>query len=207
MELGEKIARYTEAVGIKPCESCKQRAAALNEIGRRGVIQGGLLALFLFKESVLKAAWQIVGEVPPVTVDAALALVRQLNTVAVTQRFKSKTETYPTQKTLLTGEDGLISHKEHFKPGTLAYAWMSRVNFHSDEILPGWILDYVLVDEGKGYRLILKGKLITLATDEAAVIYEADTPAEIPKAKSLRHAGDFPQSQPYDKFASKATQR
>jgi hypothetical protein len=170
---------------------------------RRLFVRNGLLFLFALVISGIDVVGQNSHLETSVSVDAALGLVRQMNTIATTFRFKSKTNTFPTEQQLMTGPDGLVSLKGQFKPGSSGYEWMSKVNFSSDEVLPGWKLDYYLAGSGKEYCLILTSKVITLATDEEVVIYEAVTPPETPKAASLKRAAEFPNSQPYNKFVGK----
>ena len=121
-------------------------AAGSAGVSRRFAIKSGICALLTTKAPPLNAIWQLTAEPQSAPVDAALALVRQLNTIATTHRFKSKTSTYPTQKELLTGEEGLKTYLNRFKPGTPGYPWMVQVNLDSDQILPGWWLDYDLVN-------------------------------------------------------------
>jgi hypothetical protein len=213
MLLGDRIKEATSALGVKPCTSCEERAAMLNLIGRnrRGFIANAALLLFVGKNALLDAAWQLAGATPPVSVEAARGFVQQFNTTQLVwyfnnQRHASLDEAY----------QEIIKHKEHFKPGTGAYSWMSRFNPFSKEVLPGWTIDFVQVQAGyprwlndkdevnDGYRLILRGDRHTIITDEDMVVYQAKTPETVPAAASLQNARDFPGAVPFDLFKDDA---
>ena len=147
------------------------------------------------KNSTLRLIWQATGALPPVGVPEAAAFLRQFNTVQTAWyiehgKHATKDEAF--------GE--IIKHREHYKPGTLGYAWMSRLNLFSDEVLPGWVMDFVNTNEGQisgrtlatGYRLILGSERYTLITDESVGLYQALTKPDQPKAKDLKSAKDFP---------------
>ncbi len=114
-----------------------------------------------------------------------LGFVRQSNAIQLSWFYENGS--YASREDLL-GSKGIQAHREHFVPGTLAYAWMSRMNFFSDAVLPGWTLDFAIITtkyprnlRGKdgpipinnGYRLIMYGKDYTFVTDEVGIIYRA----------------------------------
>jgi len=205
--LGDVIAKATEAFGVKPCGRCKRRAEALNEIGRRGLIKGSILALFMMKESVLRAAWQAAGGDTTLHPHYVIGFVRQFGTFATTMAFNQETESFGAFPSLDEIFKRFIEHKEHFKPGTLAYEWMSRLNFFTpNEPLPGWRLDYATIAPN-GFRFTLSSKKYTFALDEDAIIYEAVTPDVLPRAKDLRSAAEFPGATECTQFKHEESRR
>lgn len=208
--LSDKIKQVTSAVGIEPCSGCEKRAATLDEWQRRGFIKTGALALIGLKNSTLKLAWLAAGKTLPVSVLEALSLVRMINTVQVV--WHSKHGKHASREEVLAE---ILTHVEHFKLGTVAYAWLSRLTPLASEVLPGWTLDYASVSEGyprrvnpgdadwvvnDGYRLVLKNDAYSFVSDEAAVIYRAKTPTEVPAAASMERAAVFPGAVPYTQF-------
>lgn len=130
--------------------------------------------------------------------------MRQSNAIQLSWFYENGS--YASREDLL-GSKGIQAHREHFVPGTLAYAWMSRMNFFSDAVLPGWTLDFAIITtkyprnlRGKdgpipinnGYRLIMYGKDYTFVTDEVGIIYRARTPENPPVASALDDAASFP---------------
>jgi hypothetical protein len=192
----------TALTGKEPCEGCKRRAALLNEIGRRGFLKGGTFAVSLAKNTMLKGLWHLAGAQIPASMPEALAFIRQSNTFQLQLFYR--TGLYAPLNDLFKE---IIAHREHFKPGTLGYAWMSQLNFFSDEVLPGWMLDFALISEGyprslpgydgpidvnNGYRLVLRGTVYSFVTDELGIIYRASTLENAPSASSLGAASSFP---------------
>lgn len=133
------------------------------------------------------------------------ALIRQLGT-KLAMLFEAN-GVYPSQADMLTGPNGLVIHKEHFQPGTLAWEWMSKVNFFSDEIMPGWKLGYFLVDGGSGFRLVIAGTDYTVITDEHGVIYQAPTPAQGTGLDVTIPASQFQGAAPYNQFKDNSVLR
>lgn len=199
--LGDVIKDATKAVGIKPCEGCQKRAEALNRLSRRGILKSGALALFGLKNSTLMWLWEQAGATVPVSVDLALGLVRQLNTIqAVLKGFAGA---YGTQHILLTDPvHGIVSFVPRLNtdtfPGDWIYEWLSRVDFSSNNVLPGWVLDFVLMNDG--YRLILNGPQDVLITDETGVIYRAPITQNAPKAVQLTNAKSYPNGVPHNLY-------
>jgi len=207
MLLGEGIKKVTSALGIAPCKSCQERAEMLNQLSRRGVLKSLAIAPFLVKNTILKLVWQAAGKTPPLSVAAVLGFLRSLNNAQILLHFKN-------------GQFGAVedvlgavaSHREHYKPGTGPYEWMSRFNPFSDEVLPGHFLDYALITAGyprvlsderkvqNGYRVVLRGEHYTFITDEETVIYMTVTPEQAPPASSLPSAREFPGATPFGTF-------
>lgn len=202
-QLGTRLSDViTGLTGKEPCEGCKRRAALLNEVGRRGFLRGALFAASLAKNTTLKGIWYLAGASTPVGMLEALAFIRQSNTLQVVLFYRNGS--YASRNDLFRE---IIAHREHFVPGSLGYAWMSQVNFFSDNVLPGWILDFANTSEGyprnmpgddgpipvnDGYRLVLRGTNYTFITDEVGRIYRAPTLENAPMASSLRDASSFP---------------
>ncbi len=171
MLLGEGIKKVTSALGIASCKSCQERAEMLNQLSRRGVLKSLAIAPFLVKNTILKLVWQAAGKTPPLSVAAVLGFLRSLNNAQILLHFKN-------------GQFGAVedvlgavaSHREHYKPDTGPYEWMSRFNPFSDEVLPGHFLDYALITAGyprvlsderkvqNGYRVVLRGEHYTFIT-------------------------------------------
>jgi hypothetical protein len=196
--LGDVIKAATSSVGIPPCAECQKRADMLNLVSRRGIIGGGLLVFLLAKNALVTAAWQVAGApLPAVEQDLVLGFLRTASTVQ--RKHYQETGTH-----YLRVEDmhaDIVAHKAHFEPGTLAYAWASVYRPSSKEVLPGWTLDFAAVEYGKptgredninGYRIILRGEDFVFITDEEVGIYRASVSANMPAAKDLKRAADFP---------------
>jgi hypothetical protein len=218
MLLGDRIKKATAAVGIKPCAGCEKRAELLNQISRRGILKSvGLFAgtgFFQLKHSTLRFLWGFSQDGPPISIHHVMGLVRTLNTLAFA--LYAKYGVYPDLPTLL-GEEGLLSMKGRFKPGMRSYEWASRLNFLSDEILPGWFIDYTPrsnsphinppTHTGQGCMLVVTGAKSVVVSDETAVIYCADKPVTAPKAKDLARAQDYPGAKPFTEYAEPITER
>ena len=142
--------------------------------------------------SVLSTARQAGGSDTTLHPHYAIGFVRQFGTFATTMAFNQETESFGAFPSLDEIFKRFIEHKEQFKPGTLGYEWMSKLNFlMPNEPLPGWKLDYATIAPN-GFRFILSSKKYTFTLDEDAVIYEAVTPEVLPRAKDLRSAAEFP---------------
>jgi hypothetical protein len=125
----------------------------------------------------------------PLDVHQALGFVRQMNTIQVV--IFSNKKSFGSETQMLIELVALLREHvdEESGPG-----WTNHVNFASREILPGWKLDFALVE--KGYRLILTGKDDIVITDETAVIYHAPAVYSAPKAAELKGAKEFPGAGP-----------
>jgi hypothetical protein len=115
--LSDKIKSVTKAVGIEPCSGCLKRAETLDGWQRRGFIRTGTLALIALKNSTLKLAWQAAGKTIPVTLQEALSLVRMINTVQTIWHHSHGK--HASREEVLAN---ILTHLEHFKPGTVGYA-------------------------------------------------------------------------------------
>ena len=134
----------------------------------------------------------------------AVALARTINTVEVVHFYK--TGVHADRGALL---DYLLAQKNDTKAGGRVREWTSRLNFSSDEILPGWFIDYEVKAGNTGYILILTGdekqktesdekhKSIVI-TDEQTMIYRATPYAtdRLPTAREITRAQDFPGAKP-----------
>lgn len=119
---------------------------------------------------------------------SVLNLVRTLNTVQAT--FFLDTHSYAPREAML-GEKGL-------KQQAPKSDWAKQINYSSDEILPGWRLDFALAPDG--YRLVLIGPKDVFISDESAVIYRAALGQTRPGASTLKSARSFPGAVPFDEF-------
>lgn len=119
---------------------------------------------------------------------SALNLVRTLNTVQAT--FLLETHSYASREAML-GEKGL-------KQQAPKSDWARQINYSSDEILPGWKIDFALAPNG--YRLVLVGPKDIFISDESAVIYRAILGQSRPSASTLKSARSFPGAVPFDEF-------
>ena len=88
----------------------------------------------------------------PMAVAHALALTRTINTIEIVHF--SKTGVYADRMALL---DYLREKKDRIKASGQVVEWISRLNFSSGEILPGWFMDYEVKPGNTGYILILTG--------------------------------------------------
>ena len=134
----------------------------------------------------------------PIAVPHVLALTRTINTLEVVHF--SKTGVYADRAALL---DCLRENKkDRMKAAGQVVEWISRLNFSSDEILPGWFMDYEVKPGNTGYILILtasdeKQKSVVI-TDEKLMIYRATPYATdtLPNAREITRAQDFPGAKP-----------
>jgi hypothetical protein len=193
--LGDKVKRVTDAVGIKQCGGCRSRQETLNVISRRGLIGGTLAAIFLAKNSILKAAWKVTGSIPPADYLAALGFVRTCNTAQRQHWKQTKGGALLNRADMLTFVWSM-AEKASWEPG-----WFPIMAPSASEILPGWKLHFANVPYGQaghghtpedGYRLILEGPTTTYITDEVGVIFSAQTPPTVPDPASLPDASAFP---------------
>ena len=147
------------------------------------------IAIAIVFSLLTASATRAQASTPPiqVSVEQALGLVRTLNTIQAVIAINNK-RAYGTQADIITRLKPIVS--AHATDKT-APEWVRQVNFSSNEILPGWVLDFALV--GSGYRIILTGNSDVLITDETGVIYQAIT---TPKAAKLKSAKDFPGAAP-----------
>jgi|ERR1700719_277721 len=157
------------------------------------VLGFGLFAAFAGETQSQITAWH------------AAALARTINTIEVVHFYK--TDVYADRAALL---DYLRGQKNDTKAPAPVREWTSRLNFSSDEILPGWFMDYEVKPGNAGYILILTGddekqktgsdekQKSVLITDEKAVIYRATPYAadRLPTAREITRAQDFPRAKP-----------
>jgi hypothetical protein len=202
--LGNAIADATAALGIEPCDPCKKRVQILNEVGRRGFAKGTALILLMMMTTVLEAAWQVAGGDKTLHYTHVLGFARTINTVA--QVLKDETGVFPSRDALL-GENGLLKHKRHAKPGTGTYEWASRLNFMSDEILPGWVFSYKT--DGNEYTASMTSESLTIIWDDEASIYMSNVKPDLkpPSGGYGGRARDFPGALPWEEYISKQPPR
>jgi len=157
------------------------------------VLGFGLLAAFAVETRTQITPWH------------ALALTRTINTIEVVHFYK--TGIYADRAALV---DYLREQKNDTKAGGRVREWTSRLNFFSDEILPGWFLEYEVKPGNTGYILILtgsdekqktgsnEGQKSVVITDEKAVIYRATPYAtdRLPAAREIARAQDVPGEAP-----------
>lgn len=202
MELGDKVKSLTESLGIKQCAECKERQNTLNQISRRGIIGGGLLAAFLAKNFVLSKAWVVFGAQIPLTAADIMGFLR----LAVTEemRLYLANGRHGDESDLLAA---IAAHKQHFKPGDGAYNWMSQFRpGGAPEIFPGWTLNFVSRRTGQtevpsdgskgksfatGYIFSLTNGKVVFVADELSWIYAAPFNSAIDISR-LARAQDYP---------------
>jgi len=104
----------------------------------------------------------------------------------------------------------LCEEKSNTKADARVREWTSCLNFSSDEILPGWFMDYEVKPGNTGYILILTGsdeeqktesdekRKSVWVTDEEVLIYRATPYAtdRLPTAREITRAQDFPGAKP-----------
>jgi hypothetical protein len=202
MELGDTIKAVTDKMGIKRCEKCKERQAILNCISRRGFIGGAVLTAFLVKNFVLTKAWAAAGVPIPLTPVDIRAFMCLANTEMYANYFRNGK--HMDRDSMLAQ---VASHKEHFKPTSGAYNWMSQFTpGGAPHIFPGWTLNFLSrpkgqIDhdhEGKEFQFatgfiysMTDGKVI-FVTDELSWIYVARVPPNPIDISKLTSAKDFP---------------
>jgi len=137
------------------------------------------------------------GTQAPITIRHVLALTRTINTLEVVH-FQ-KIGVYADHAALL---DYLREQKNGKTANERVREWTSRLNFSSDEILPGWFMDYEVKAGNTGYILILTGsdekQKSVVITDENVVIYRAAPYAtdRLPASREITRAQDFPGAKP-----------
>jgi len=193
MQLGDKIKKVTEAVGLEPCEGCKKRAEVLNAWSRRGFMGSLALGLFIFRDKTLLNAWRLLGMEPPIGAMSAIGFMRSVGAAA--QWFLDTHGKFPGRQEVL---DAVEQHRHHFPPNHPGYVWMSKFNAQVEEVLPGWKFDHAA--KGSGFRMILRGTDYTFALDEKFVLHQAQNGPYGPPASDLPSAGEFPGAVPYDQF-------
>lgn len=197
MELGDKVAKVTGALGIKKCEGCKKRQAELNvlseQFSRRGFVAGLTATALFIKNKAVWAAWDITQSgAPPMEHAQALGLIRTINISAL--HFHHENGEYPNQVDLLTT---VIAHKDKvIDPNDPNLAYFRAMTPNGSQIIPGWTLDHVQLNGG--YRTILAGPDWVYISSHTGVIYQvASRPSVMPKAIELIvGAEDFPNSYP-----------
>jgi hypothetical protein len=203
MKLGDAIAKFTGAVGIKTCEQCKGRQEFLN---RRGFLGLGVLALGATRVGfwkLVRPALNAITESEPLPIGFAMALVRTLSIAEVTVRLHLKMSGYPDLQTLIDcPRHGIRSIQQSVAGnGSNIDFWMSKLNFGAEEIIPGWLLDLHIRDTG--YIMIVTEKVSgpknVIVTDETGIIYQAKV-SEIPAAQDLAAAKHFPSAIPKKDF-------
>ena len=202
MLLGDRIKSLTDKMGIKQCGGCTGRQVTLNIISRRGLIGGSVAALFLAKNTLLSAVWQLAGQTVAVENAVALGFVRQVNTAAYALTAASENLSSARHP----GRDEIFaliaSHREHFAPGTSGYEWMRRFRpAAGDDALATWKNAYAIV-RGRldatiygadGYRFAIYNETTVFVTDEYGLIYQAPMPeGGMPDISKLASASDFP---------------
>lgn len=194
MLLGTQVKRVTDALGIKQCEGCKYRQKLLDEISRRGFLSG----MAFLGVHLNKSFWKAVG--PNADTSTALRLARVVNTLQA--GFLTQTDAYGS-KADVWGAKGLQKVMDrHVTEQTAAGEWARSLNLESDNIQPGWMIDYAT--KPMGYRIVIAatdpGKRAVYITDQVGVIYRADYEGTPPSAHSLSSASVFPNAVPFDQF-------
>jgi len=194
--VGDRVEQLTATLGIKPCKGCHERAMILNNWSRRGFVKSALASMTAF--AITPKVFRFLGG-NTILPEHALQLVRTLNTVQA--RFASQGGYAP--KGNMLGAGGYLweyvngpASKEKGYTGD----FIRSINLESDEILPGWMLDFHLWPDG--YTFVLGEKVNpndrfaprnVFITDQVGVILQAVVNNEQqPAAKDLRHAKDFP---------------
>ena len=199
--LGDVLKRCTQAVGIKPCKGCEERAEKLNVWSRRkfmgvaGAVSSGLLF-------TTTKVWGMADRTQQFIIDG-LSLLRWLNTIQV--EWFERDGRYAT-KTELLGASGLLKEIRKYKRGTQNGDYLAKLNLESDELFPGWHFDFASTADG--YVIVLlemasKSNRVVFTTDQTASIFRGVTSGEgAPSAHDLANSGakDFPGVVPHDQF-------
>lgn len=177
--------------------------------GRRGFLKSALFAgafavttrLLNVRNSTVQASGQLAGKDNPISVEEAVAFVRQFNTYQAVHYGE-----HGKHADLLSALVAVREKDEHIRKRT---KWGGQLNPYSAAVFPGWTLDYATTGESKlakdeegkplatGYRLVLRGPEYTVISDETVVIYKAKTPPLAPAASDLRSAESFPEAVAY----------
>jgi hypothetical protein len=190
--LGTMVKRVTSALGIPSCLNCEKRKEIMDNWSRRGFI-GGLAAVGVAAKMKF---WQTV--VKPDS-SHALTLARTLNSVQNALYFEHNQTRYGTkEEAWAVLYDGMRRHNQENTPSG---AFWRSLNLESEEITPGWLLDYASTPAGYTFIILAKDKSEIYISDQIGVIYRAPVPEkDIPKARSLPAAKDFPGAVVHDQF-------
>src|SRR5260221_11867345 len=90
MLLGDRIKKFTEALGFQPCGSCQKRAATLNDWSRRSFIGRAVTAMVAVPLSKMTAALTPVNPEQDV-----VDLMRLLNTIQFGLTIKHHDHEHP----------------------------------------------------------------------------------------------------------------
>jgi hypothetical protein len=194
MKLGNFVASVTKSFGFGPCETCEERRERLNAISRSAFI-GGVFGLIAATKI---GAFKLVTGDDSMPVESALGLMRTLSTVQTS--FLMDNGRCATKEEMLKA---LLVHKAHTEMGSYAAVYMSRLNVDSEEIIPGWIMDF-WSGAPEEFVLMLVQKegeqRDALITDDDSVIYRAKVSGKHPSAQQLVQAKDFPGSKSIDNW-------
>jgi hypothetical protein len=194
MELGDAVAKTTEAVGIKPCKSCKKRQRLLNEAGRRGFIKG---MAFLGGYALLSSKMAIAQTLAAPDTSPGLLFCRAIGTYNVNRLYELNSARYATAEehlaNLLELKNKHIKHPET----TATSVWARTLTPTSMNVMPGWVWDYDLRG-ADGFMSIVSQipasptqSRAVYIVDETWIIYTANAAGTIPRAQDLKHAQDF----------------
>lgn len=200
MELGDWVKSFTDKVGIKQCEGCRNRQKLLNQMSRRGFIGGTTFAAGYAMLSTKRLVAQTVlrpDELP------ALSLCRAINTVQAQyaeehdRKYADKAGVMGTYNRGLTNikqrHEEMVRKANHdSSDATKVWALSLNLDPKSGDIMPGWKWDLAVT--ANGFVMVVAAipvqegeKVAVYATDEEWIIYRADL-AEVPKASTLLHA-------------------
>ena len=204
MLLGTKLRQFTKALGFKTCKNCQERADYMDYLSRRGFLGGVGLAVADIKFKALLGFWSVAGA--KADQSDAVMLVRTLNTLAHLYADVQPDFSYPTWNALVEGVILLKGkHNEAVQTdpslaNTKHYKLIQEFNTTSDEVIPGWKIDYAVKPKATdGYLFSLSEIPATpfeirrvYVTDEIGEILRADQYGTLPPVKNYKTAHDFP---------------
>jgi hypothetical protein len=206
MLLGDRVKKFTAALGVQPCGPCQKRAAALNDWSRRSFLGRAVAAAVTIPLSRMTAALTPVNPEQDV-----VDLMRLLNTIQFGLTIKHHDHEHPEVRVYGSKAEMLGTEE----PG-LAWQMNNHPGPHSDlvnpgsltgEIYPWWILDFAPKPDGYLMSLIEKSGPMrkVFVTDESVIIYRTDVAENaIPSLslKNFKHAAEYPGAVAFDRYYS-----
>jgi len=196
--LGTWLKEKSRRLGIKPCSSCEQRARKLDEWSRRGFIRTLTIVGFSMKARLIHEFVLREDNSP------ALSLCRAINTIQLNFFNQSGDDGIYGAKADVWGTEGLYGiQQRHKTEESDTGRWARSLTLESDNIMPGWTVDYA--SKPNGYVVLVAAisqdattPRAVYSTDHDAVIYRTDFSGNVPKASSLGSADSLPNATSFD---------